>query len=179
MAVIVSCTLALAVALLAEGVDRNMATKATTEQGAASPSSRRAWIEILQHEHRFNFGRVALLAEGVDRNMVSIKKEIRAYKSPSSRRAWIEMFPSPPPPGTIWTVALLAEGVDRNVLHLESGCPDQVALLAEGVDRNTREELEKIPTSKVALLAEGVDRNEMDVDKVIGLERRPPRGGRG
>ena len=35
------------VALLAEGVDRNFVLEAATLQKGASPSSRRAWIEIL------------------------------------------------------------------------------------------------------------------------------------
>ena len=34
------------VALLAEGVDRNYLYKSEKKGGAASPSSRRAWIEI-------------------------------------------------------------------------------------------------------------------------------------
>ena len=57
-----------AVALLAEGVDRNLYAKRDRRALVRSPSSRRAWIEI------GSFGRllldlsVALLAEGVDRN---------------------------------------------------------------------------------------------------------------
>ena len=80
-----------------------------------SPSSRRAWIEIVSPAH-------------MD----------RGDGSPSSRRAWIEiesdlLFLEP---GR--QVALLAEGVDRNHIHDEVvvDCP-AVALLAEGVDRNT------------------------------------------
>ena len=60
-----------AVALLAEGVDRNRCRAAGADPGAT----------------------VALLAEGVDRNGL-IVKAIQSYlKSPSSRRAWIEMCP--------------------------------------------------------------------------------------
>ena len=78
------------VALLAEGVDRNI-------------------------ELRFSNSTVlvALLAEGVDRNNASTQEEWTVPWSPSSRRAWIEMrwqrllFYHLP-------VALLAEGVDRN-----------------------------------------------------------------
>ena len=57
------------VALLAEGVDRNIANKkiAYTDD-------------------------VALLAEGVDRNVLTDIKRNDALWSPSSRRAWIEMF---------------------------------------------------------------------------------------
>ena len=80
------------VALLAEGVDRNI---------------------LLHRCFRPPF--VALLAEGVDRNFGEITGKDAQGKSPSSRRAWIEIHSparlySPP------SVALLAEGVDRNPL---------------------------------------------------------------
>ena len=55
-----------------------------------SPSSRRAWIEILAGKHLRFEGCVALLAEGVDRNM-----RVLLLRS-------------------LGRVALLAEGVDRN-----------------------------------------------------------------
>ena len=78
-----------------------------------SPSSRRAWIEIITRLYRW-----------------------KPKSSPSSRRAWIEivfmrLF------GTDGGVALLAEGVDRNdSVHCFGGRRRCVALLAEGVDRN-------------------------------------------
>ena len=56
------------VALLAEGVDRNFFVP-----------SRLLW------EH------VALLAEGVDRNIMLLSIELIKLMSPSSRRAWIEI----------------------------------------------------------------------------------------
>ena len=57
------------VALLAEGVDRNTATTATTWTTNRSPSSRRAWIEIREVSNQWRESHwVALLAEGVDRN---------------------------------------------------------------------------------------------------------------
>ena len=56
----------------------------------ASPSSRRAWIEIPDVLHIKPGLRVALLAEGVDRNKMSALTPVAAR------------------------VALLAEGVDRN-----------------------------------------------------------------
>ncbi len=56
-----------------------------------SPSSRRAWIEILA-------ARAGVL---------------EPCQSPSSRRAWIEMLSSTSTTSTV-LVALLAEGVDRN-----------------------------------------------------------------
>ena len=56
----------------------------------ASPSSRRAWIEI-----------------------ITTNKGIALIGSPSSRRAWIEIIPRPEVL-SLKRVALLAEGVDRN-----------------------------------------------------------------
>ena len=56
------------VALLAEGVDRNKLTRPGAELERASPSSRRAWIEIFYVSNTRKRITVALLAEGVDRN---------------------------------------------------------------------------------------------------------------
>ena len=58
------------VALLAEGVDRNELAPPLAATDKASPSSRRAWIEIKSPVRSSNFASVALLAEGVDRNTV-------------------------------------------------------------------------------------------------------------
>ena len=61
------------VALLAEGVDRNLRSKLLARQKNRSPSSRRAWIEILIIlYHTFGIC-VALLAEGVDRNLTALE----------------------------------------------------------------------------------------------------------
>ena len=80
----------------------------------ASPSSRRAWIEIEKDFHINNLCGVALLTEGVDRNAC----------------AW-------QPACASLTVALLTEGVDRNSFaEVEQVMNLQVALLTEGVDRN-------------------------------------------
>ena len=57
-----------AVALLAEGVDRNTTTNNFVEGAGKSPSSRRAWIEIPLVKEFVRRKFVALLAEGVDRN---------------------------------------------------------------------------------------------------------------
>ena len=57
------------VALLAEGVDRNHQGRAGMEASCPSLSSRRAWIEILHTGKSCHSFCVALLAEGVDRNM--------------------------------------------------------------------------------------------------------------
>ena len=80
-----------AVALLAEGVDRNKLTGHGRIDFARSPSSRRAWIEI----------------------PTTLSRTASAARSPSSRRAWIEITVTPN--GFCAScVALLAEGVDRN-----------------------------------------------------------------
>ena len=79
------------VALLAEGVDRNTIYTSNRSREDGSPSSRRAWIEIVNVPQPVAYRRVALLAEGVDRNTASA----------CTRRSR--------------TVALLAEGVDRNI----------------------------------------------------------------
>ena len=84
------------VALLAEGVDRNLLVEDDDFAVCTSPSSRRAWIEIYRLHLNRCFPVVALLAEGVDRN---IRLEL-------SRRSF-------------W-VALLAEGVDRNTDAVEA-----------------------------------------------------------
>ena len=83
------------VALLAEGVDRNSVREFPVCCPGTSPSSRRAWIEILHNRVSELISLVALLAEGVDRNSTN----------------WTLTGPS--------TVALLAEGVDRNNCHLK------------------------------------------------------------
>ena len=80
-----------AVALLAEGVDRNKSKHIGMVQRQLSPSSRRAWIEISRKRPLLPRSIVALLAEGVDRNRYTVKTLL----------------------GT--KVALLAEGVDRNI----------------------------------------------------------------
>ena len=80
------------VALLAEGVDRNLAERVVVGSGQLSPSSRRAWIEISKMAVLSScWASVALLAEGVDRNTPCRAARDRFHQSPSSRRAWIEM----------------------------------------------------------------------------------------
>ena len=56
------------VALLAEGVDRNLSDGPPVPECCTSPSSRRAWIEISKLFVNMLPLYVALLAEGVDRN---------------------------------------------------------------------------------------------------------------
>ena len=81
---------------------------------AASPSSRRAWIEIQRNPSLTLRRAVALLAEGVDRNSKRSNKAAQGDKSPSSRRAWIEIMVGDRV-AKLQAVALLAEGVDRNL----------------------------------------------------------------
>ena len=80
-----------AVALLAEGVDRNIADQNEALEVVESPSSRRAWIEIGG----------------------ACRRPVLQNRSPSSRRAWIEIGIRPMRSYGVY-VALLAEGVDRN-----------------------------------------------------------------
>ena len=80
------------VALLAEGVDRNPASRTSLTTKMTSPSLRRAWIEMTHTGHPGGARYVALLAEGVDRNN---------RKDNTMNNNHI--------------VALLAEGVDRNL----------------------------------------------------------------
>ena len=123
-----------------------------------SPSSRRAWIEIVKNKQFESGQHVALLAEGVDRNPMDNNAFQRLDMSPSSRRAWIEIGAhaargcrgGSPSSRRAWIeidsgvlspakniVALLAEGVDRNPVATVITMVTAVALLAEGVDRNT------------------------------------------
>ena len=80
------------VALLAEGVDRNCFSSGFFRHCLRSPSSRRAWIEMLAASRYDAKNLVALLAEGVDRNQLI---------QPMHKHVVL--------------VALLAEGVDRNL----------------------------------------------------------------
>ena len=166
-----------------------------------SPSSRRAWIEII-----FCFGPVcgkvvALLAEGVDRNCTREWYIYLQKRSPSSRRAWIEMERFCAISHTV-VVALLAEGVDRNSgwhpeRHLLSGSPSsrrawiEIRIFTESPPRLSRSPSSRRawiemphddaprPRQRVALLAEGVDRNNIRLQPFGIYVRRPPRGGRG
>ena len=102
------------VALHPEGVDRNPAYKDTSVEARRSPSTRRAWIEIVNLNSFFH----------------------TFYLSPSTRRAWIEIveqdYDTKKNP-----VALHPEGVDRNnVVYKRKEPLFAVALHPEGVDRN-------------------------------------------
>ena len=100
-------------------MDRNNNYLGTEGVELMSPSSRRAWIEILVVVDETRNTVVALLAEGVDRNCRVISHGCLLLESPSSRRAWIEITFSTLSTG-FPQVALLAEGVDRNHVSFES-----------------------------------------------------------
>ena len=70
------------VALLAEGVDRNLTNGDRRVPDAWSPSSRRAWIEIYEEVARLIGEDVALLAEGVDRNRGWSSCQSKAHRRP-------------------------------------------------------------------------------------------------
>ena len=190
----------LPVALLAEGVDRNWSRASKPPECKPSPSSRRAWIEILPECQILRHTLVALLAEGVDRNANLGEQAILKKESPSSRRAWIEISRELPR-GRCGPVALLAEGVDRNLQLL-------IVLVLQGVSPSSRRAWIEIrwscdsagragspssrrawieirmrrffqPARQVALLAEGVDRNRGAIKTPVKPQGRPPRGGRG
>ena len=145
-----------AVALLAEGVDRNIYCATSCRVRFPSPSSRRAWIEISGW-------------------MATLK---RKRTSPSSRRAWIEIA-EPYHWQDRYVVALLAEGVDRNCIKDNRRAVEAVALLAEGVDRNRPlaqgSHADRVsPSSRRAWI-------EIAMSTVMAKRScgRPPRGGRG
>ena len=100
------------VALHPEGVDRNEHPKLRRYVAEMSPSTRRAWIEIVKDYKEYLSLEVALHPEGVDRNL----KDLNCTY------------------GT--TVALHPEGVDRNTtaipLYGERGA---VALHLKGAGR--------------------------------------------
>ena len=101
------------VALHPEGVDRNESLgNGLTIRFAASPSTRRAWIEIMPLYHAAGRRAVALHPEGVDRNFV--------FEGRLDERR----------------VALHPEGVDRNAKYASDALCSRVALHPEGVDRN-------------------------------------------
>ena len=70
------------VALLAEGVDRNIFKQTGLVVEFWSPSSRRAWIEIASLDDLTHVDCVALLAEGVDRNPVALLLNLPLIRRP-------------------------------------------------------------------------------------------------
>ena len=70
------------VALLTEGVDRNGSILKQQRCKRGSPSSRRAWIEIVSQFVPAVAAAVALLTEGVDRNNEMTQSGERALGRP-------------------------------------------------------------------------------------------------
>ena len=71
------------VALLAEGVGRNQQVGGKRPAPLKSPSSRRAWVEILAgHSARYLDEPVALLAEGVGRNQATERRAALKMRRP-------------------------------------------------------------------------------------------------
>ena len=80
-----------AVALLAEGVDRNSQLRYCGHVFGLSPSSRRAWIEMLIE---IKFERISSQSPSSRRAWIEISVQRLQHsrrRSPSSRRAWIEI----------------------------------------------------------------------------------------
>ena len=84
----------IAVALLAEGVDRNPHLKLTTAPRLVALLAEGVDRNGSERPFSAGHGTVALLAEGVDRNVISAVTVATVGLSPSSRRAWIEIFTS-------------------------------------------------------------------------------------
>ena len=144
-----------AVALLAEGVDRNFchADKTIADKPVA------LLAEGVDRNHpvfcRLFCTYVALLAEGVDRNYTCLCFAAACL------------------------VALLAEGVDRNAALTLAVLGAAVALLAEGVDRN--DITQKVVSDSSG--SPSSRRAWIEITTSIGMLYqglgRPPRGGRG
>ena len=79
------------VALHPEGVDRNIVLWLPPFLVTLSPSTRRAWIEMITEMVSAGAEMVALHPEGVDRNCPASAHSALVTESPSTRRAWIEM----------------------------------------------------------------------------------------
>ena len=145
-----------AVALLAEGVDRN--------DSVLLPELREIEVALLAegvdrncaHDAIVPLKDVALLAEGVDRNADGEDLGRDLLRSPSSRRAWIEIC--------------------QDCAQQES---NPVALLAEGVDRNNEEWYREMPIYRSPSSRRAWIEIDGTTGKVSPTGRRPPRGGRG
>ena len=78
------------VALLAEGVDRNTGYEVSMKTASVALLAEGVDRNTLRHDVN-SFCMVALLAEGVDRNFLAMLCLPPPLRSPSSRRAWIEI----------------------------------------------------------------------------------------
>ena len=146
------------VALCEEGVDRNVPGADIGYSRNASPSAKRAWIEIGTNKSWDPPKPVALCEEGVDRNCLGGAFPAGVPGSPSAKRAWIEIVlprcfsqrSRSPSAKRAWI-----EICFRGVLY---HCT-RVALCEEGVDRNNGTTAAGDKITFVALCEEGVDRN--------------------
>ena len=169
------------VALLAEGVDRNLyycgkrdaisaspsSRRAWIEmhfcdlcpkgQGCRSPSSRRAWIEISTTWAVFLTATVALLAEGVDRNKTTNSFLSSICQSPSSRRAWIEISLTSIRNWAVWSPSSRRAWIE--ILHDLHHTHCQMSPSSRRAWIEIMYQDMRINSIGVALLAEGVDRN--------------------
>ena len=84
--------LLLSVALLAEGVDRNMEYYEKLHEKYRVALLAEGGDRNKYSPRTLSHARVALLAEGVDRNLSVISQPSSLTPSPSSRRAWIEIM---------------------------------------------------------------------------------------
>ena len=139
-------------------MDRNSILLYLSQPAVGSPSTRRAWIEILA---RMPCNALVYASPSTRRAWIEICTDfssLAACLSPSTRRAWIEIS-RVPAHFRGRGVALHPEGVDRNFKKIVDCDMFGVALHPEGVDRNQR--LPKVArvVLAVALHPEGVDRN--------------------
>ena len=148
----------LPVALLAEGVDRNWSRASKPPECKPSPSSRRAWIEIIAPKV---FNPSAVMSPSSRRAWIEIGRPRcsgHSPTSPSSRRAWIEIDRQPRREGPRASPSSRRAWIEIFRCRFAPSTLS-VALLAEGVDRNRKTATAKPTEAGVALLAEGVDRN--------------------
>ena len=190
-----------AVALHPEGVDRNT-NSFNRSPSFKSPSTRRAWIEILSKCNTLCNTLVALHPEGVDRNTHSLSYFFLDFASPSTRRAWIEIAFRRPASGcrlspstrrawieiAVASSSLMMHAMSPSTRRAWIEIPPQqkkkpntwrVALHPEGVDRNIRQKAPEI--NKVASPSTRRAWIEM---RICAREKahhrgRPPPGGRG
>ena len=70
------------VALHTEGVDRNNSKYWLWDEAYESPSTRRAWIEIVRGRFGSQYASVALHTEGVDRNSKDVTDFVTSISRP-------------------------------------------------------------------------------------------------
>ena len=166
-----------------------------------SPSTRRAWIEIVLEQLAYNGGAVALHPEGVDRNNVNAVRVAVALPSPSTRRAWIEILPTQ----RVKNIYCVSPSTRRAWIEMSSALDLYLLVLSPSTRRawieirisNGQSEKRWSPSTRrawiemsavgawakygdsVALHPEGVDRNAICAYFAVRFYCRPPPGGRG